>query len=114
MVDGPEAYPWSSYHANALGHDDRLLTPHPQYLALGTTLQLRQQAYAALFSNVISDDRLAEIRAYIQHAPVVSTPLFQSSTGTHLAIFCVYLAKAYWPLIPNTSANGRMANLSCP
>ena len=29
MVDTPEQYRWSSYHANALGHGDAWLTPHP-------------------------------------------------------------------------------------
>jgi putative transposase len=35
MAARPEDYRWSSYRANALGEPDRLVTPHPAYLALG-------------------------------------------------------------------------------
>jgi REP-associated tyrosine transposase len=31
MVDTPQDYPWSSYHRNALGHDDAIITPHFLY-----------------------------------------------------------------------------------
>src|SRR6188508_17354 len=33
LVDRPESYAWSSYRANADGHDDRLTTPHPELSA---------------------------------------------------------------------------------
>ena len=49
LVTRPGAYRWSSYRANALGHDDPLVVPHPVYFALGRTPQLRQIAYRALF-----------------------------------------------------------------
>ena len=41
MAARPEDFRWSSYRANALGEPDRLVTPHPAYLALG------RAAYAA-------------------------------------------------------------------
>src|ERR1700729_3005315 len=34
MVETPESYLWSSYHANARGAHDPLVDPHPEYLAL--------------------------------------------------------------------------------
>lgn len=49
LVAQPGAYRWSSYRANALGHADPLVTPHPFYYALGRTAQARQGAYLRLF-----------------------------------------------------------------
>jgi putative transposase len=46
IVDQPGDYRWSSYRANALGHDDPVVTPHPLYYALGRTPQTRRRAYA--------------------------------------------------------------------
>ena len=66
MTDRPEGYPWSSHAFNGLNRLDAVLTPHAEYLALGTTPRARCDAYLALFKDVISEDRLAEIRAYIQ------------------------------------------------
>ena len=37
-----EEYCWSSYRANALGHEDALVTPHPYYYALGRSAELRR------------------------------------------------------------------------
>jgi REP-associated tyrosine transposase len=46
IVDQPADYRWSSYRANALGHDDPIVTPHPLYYALGRSADLRSRAYA--------------------------------------------------------------------
>lgn len=50
FVPSAGAWPWSSYHANALGADDPLVTPHPHYYSLGRSPQARRAAYAALFA----------------------------------------------------------------
>jgi REP-associated tyrosine transposase len=44
MVDHPSEYPWSSYHHNAQGQPDALLTPHLEYKRLGKTDEARQAA----------------------------------------------------------------------
>ena len=49
VVAWPGEYPWSSFHANALGRNDPLLTPHAHYCALGRDAESRQAAYRALF-----------------------------------------------------------------
>src|SRR5262249_18822371 len=49
MVRSPDEYPWSSYHANALGHPSLFLIPHPVFDALGDTLRQRSEAYRTLF-----------------------------------------------------------------
>ncbi len=51
VVMRPGQYRWSSFRANALGHNDALLTPHARYCALGRDAQSRQAAYQALFQD---------------------------------------------------------------
>lgn len=45
MVDAPLNHPWSSYTGNAALRRDELLTPHPEYLALGLTDASRSRTY---------------------------------------------------------------------
>lgn len=47
MADKPSGYRWSSYGGNAGVADDRWLTRHPEYLALGSTEESRCAAYRA-------------------------------------------------------------------
>lgn len=47
MVPTPEAYEWTSYGRLGLGEPDVLVTPHPEYLALGDTAAERRNAYRA-------------------------------------------------------------------
>lgn len=49
LVAAPGEYRWSSFRANALGHEDALVTPHSCYYALGRSAEARQAAYRALF-----------------------------------------------------------------
>jgi putative transposase len=63
MVDSPDAYRWSSFAANALGHRDPLLTPHSLFLALGTREASRRAAYLELFRSELEPRELEEIRA---------------------------------------------------
>lgn len=70
LVDDPAAYTWSSYGANALGKNAQLITPAPQYLALGESPQARQSAYRALFeaelpSHVIDTIRESTNKAWV-------------------------------------------------
>lgn len=71
MVEKCEDYAWSSYHANALGERDSLITPHPIYLRLGLKKEQRQEAYKALFKDALSENLIAEIRQTTQ----TGTPL---------------------------------------
>ena len=49
LVAAPGEFRWSSFRANALGHDDALVTPHSCYYALGRSAESRRAAYRALF-----------------------------------------------------------------
>jgi len=45
----PSQYPWSSYHNNALGKRNSLVTLHDTYTGLGKDEERQQQAYRELF-----------------------------------------------------------------
>jgi len=63
MVGSPEEYPWSSYHANALGQPSIFLVTHPVIEAFGETLEQRTHAYRSLFQQEIPEEDLRRIRA---------------------------------------------------
>jgi putative transposase len=54
MVAEPGEHPWSSYGANADGRRDPLLTPHPEYLALGAGPTTHALAYRGLFADAFA------------------------------------------------------------
>lgn len=62
IVDHPREYPWSSYTANALGNDDKLVTQHTLYQRLGRQEKKRLSAYRQLFRAALSKADLEAIR----------------------------------------------------
>lgn len=50
MVKEPSEYPWSSYHANAYGKPNAIISPHKLYLALSSDEYKRKKDYRALLS----------------------------------------------------------------
>jgi len=62
MVDDPAHYRWSSYRANGLGQEDKLLAAHPVYAALGQDAAERQSAYRALFRTELDAEAISDIR----------------------------------------------------
>ncbi len=66
LVRDAARHRWSSYHANALGEPDALISPHPVYQALRRGTKSRQAAYRALMDadpDAISDQfRMALIQ----------------------------------------------------
>lgn len=76
MVLAPEEYRWSSYRANALGSDDKLLTPHEEYLAFGSTAEERQHAYRELFATEVDEPAWNLIRAATQQGVLVGDSRF--------------------------------------
>jgi len=77
MVNQPEDYPWSSYHANALGNDDKLLVAHNVYLALGKDHEERCNNYRALFKYCVSEKELGDIRDATNKAWVLGNDKFR-------------------------------------
>ncbi|MDP1934331.1 MAG: hypothetical protein Q8K47_05515 [Nitrosomonas sp.] len=76
MVTRPGEYRWSSYGANVLGKEDKLLTPHGEYLALGSTAAGRQEAYRNLFVNEEDDSVWNLIRAATQQGVIAGDSRF--------------------------------------
>ena len=62
MVAGPVDHPWSSFHVNALGSQDDLVSSHSLYMELGTTEIARRSAYRRLFESELSAETVAAIR----------------------------------------------------
>jgi putative transposase len=62
MVSAPREHPWSSHHALGYGAEDKLVTPHPLYVALGASPLERQAAHRALCGTALSDSELASVR----------------------------------------------------
>jgi putative transposase len=62
IVSHPRDYRWSSFHANALGERDSLVTWHPLYIGLGLEDRERQAQYKAMFDIVLEEDLLNELR----------------------------------------------------
>ena len=79
MVAHPGEYRWSSYAANAHGTFDRLVTPHPLYLALDRSSAGRQQAYRELFRHTIDNDQLHAIREALNHELVLGRSRFKDN-----------------------------------
>jgi putative transposase len=66
MVEHAKDHRWSSYHAHAYGTEDRLLTPHRLFEALGTTPEERQTVHRALCGLTLSETEIASIRHAIR------------------------------------------------
>lgn len=62
IVNHPGEYRWSSYHANAQGEKDDLLSHHPFYESLGHTREKRQEVYRDLFRYELDAGVIDEIR----------------------------------------------------
>lgn len=62
MAACPAEYQWSSFHANALGKADALLTFHSLYLELGRSGAERQARYRAMFDAPLGEDILDDLR----------------------------------------------------
>ena len=77
MVSHPADYPWSSYHGNALDKKIELLTPHPCYLSLGKTIDLRKECYRALFEQTFAECFLEDIRNATSKAWVLGDNQFR-------------------------------------
>ena len=84
MVKHPSDYPWSSYHCNALGQPNELVTPHQEYRRLGKTDEERQAAYRQLFKSHISEGMVSEIREATNKAWVLGNDRFKQRIQQNL------------------------------
>lgn len=82
LCDLPEQYVWSSYRANALGVDDRLISPHASYLALAKREAARCLAYRALVTAAVVDEIFANSR--LRSSRSLGTEAFDQSASIAL------------------------------
>jgi putative transposase len=78
IVDEPGRYRWSSYHANALGAADSLVTPHALYLGLGAHAEARQAAYRRLFQEALPEGQVERIRQASKRNAAIGSEAFVS------------------------------------
>ncbi len=78
MVDEPSEYSWSSYACNALGVETELQTPHPLYLALGKSGQVRLGNYRELFKAHVNPELLKEIKISVNKGLALGDDRFTS------------------------------------
>ena len=63
MTKYPGDYRWSSYSCNGEGVENALITPHGNYLSLGSNALERQSTYRSLVASGVSDELARSIRA---------------------------------------------------
>ncbi len=76
IASGPGEYAWSSFHANATGESDDLLTPHAVFRSLGGTRAERAATYLALFREVLAEADLDLIRDATHHGWAIGRSAF--------------------------------------
>jgi putative transposase len=78
MVEAAEHYPWSSVHANLDLRVDRLVTPHPTFLAMAADVRQRAEAYRTWLHEDVTDDEVASIRLHIKQERAMGSQRFQA------------------------------------
>lgn len=80
----PVDYPWSSYRRNAHGGDNLLVTPHELYARLGNHAASREDAYRELFKDVLTAERLVELRQATHCNRLLGTQEFKAEMSKML------------------------------
>ena len=80
MCETPEQYLYSSYHANALGKEDLLVTLHKDFINISDRAQHRRQFYKSLFSQVISAEDMMSLKSSYESG----TPIGSSNFKKHI------------------------------
>lgn len=83
MVDRPLAYPWSSHGANSGTRADPLITPHADYLALGSEKE-RHASYARLVDEALEPELLRNIRDATNAGYPLASDAFKSALAKRL------------------------------
>ena len=84
MIPHPALYPWSSFRFNGEARVDALITPHPQYLALGRDSHERSRAYKELFHAHLDGSLLNEIRTTLNQEYALGGDRFKDEIERHL------------------------------
>lgn len=82
MVSDPQDYRWSSFHRNALGITDPMITPHPIFQSLGDDNERRCARYRALFDYSLDSSVCDAIRSASRAGSSVGVPRTSFVWGT--------------------------------
>lgn len=93
MVNHPSEYPWSSYHYNALGVANTLITPRQEYERMGNTAEECQKNYQVLFESPLDKEILMNIRDAANKSWVLGDTKFKESVAQQLARRVTPIAK---------------------
>lgn len=111
LVSTPSQFPWSSHAHNASGFPDRLIRPHPLYLALDADPQARRAAYRAFVAEGIESSELSEIRAYIGQERALGSASFQRKVAAATGRAATIKPRGRPARLPNGhKARSRFAN----
>jgi len=78
IASDPAEYAWSSYRAHAFGRRAGLWTPHPEYLALGTTPAARRSAYRQFFEQQPATQVIGDIREALNRGLALGNDRFKA------------------------------------
>ena len=84
MVQHPGDYPHTSYHHNATGRPDTLLTEHSVYWSLAAAPEQRQAAYRRLFADEITPEFLELVRDVTNACRVLGNDRFKDRIEAQL------------------------------
>ena len=84
MTQMPGDHPWSSFPVNIGAQKDSLITPHPLYLALGSTAAERAEVYLELFAETLDPALLDAIRDSANGGFVLGDDRFQKQIAAML------------------------------
>lgn len=80
----PAAYRWSSFHSNALGTSDPLITPHSMYSSLDTDGTSRRMSYISMFAGHLDEDVCSVIRNATRKRSVIGSDAFVDEVEKNL------------------------------
>lgn len=86
LVTFPDEYKWSSYHHNALGGRDPLITEHESYKQIAATERARNLAYLGLFRTVRDNKETKLISTSIEKGEVLGSELFHQTIASEVGL----------------------------
>lgn len=82
MVETPEDYRWSSYHHNALGKEDKLITEHELYKQISRIESECRGAYRELFTRALHKSEIELVSKYVEKDEVLGEDRFHGRIET--------------------------------
>jgi putative transposase len=81
MAQDPADYKWSSYRANGMGIESKLVTYHPLYLGLGNSKFERLKNYRLLFESELDKNLVSDIRYATNKGLILGTDKFKAEVA---------------------------------